>query len=215
MSLPKPLMPVGNHPILEILIRQLKHAKIDKIIIAVGYLESLIRAYFGDGSKFGVEIIYSSESIPLGTAGPLSLLRSYLDETFFFLNGDILTDIPFYSLLDFHRRERALATVAVSKRNVEIDFGVIGLDPQKRFRKWEEKPILEYFVSMGIYAFEPKVLEFLQSGYYNVPDLIVALHNANEKVAVYVHPGYWLDIGRPSDYQVACETVVNGEIKIE
>ena len=205
-------MPVGNYPIMEILIKQLKKAGITRIIIAVGYLESLIRAYFGDGSKFGVEILYSSEKVPLGTAGPLNLIKSELIDTFLFLNGDVLTDLSFLSLLEYHKKEGGLATIGLSKRKVEVDFGIVRLDSDRRFREWEEKPTLEYFVSMGIYVFEPEVLGYLPKDFYNVPDLIVALHNAKEKVSVYLHSGYWLDIGRPEDYQDACQTFVNGEM---
>lgn len=205
-------MPIGNYPIMEILLKQLKKAGITRIIIAVGYLESLIRAYFGDGSKFGVEILYSSEDVSLGTAGPLNLIKSNLKETFLFLNGDILTDLSFISFLEHHKKEKGIATIGLSKRQVDVDFGVVRLDSKMKFQKWEEKPILEYFVSMGVYVFEPKVLEFIPKGFYNVPDLIVALNRAREKVCVYLHSGYWLDIGRPEDYQNACQTFVNGEM---
>ena len=204
-------MPIGDYPIMEILIKQLKKAGITKIIIAVGYLESLIRAYFGNGNKIGVEILYSSENIPLGTAGPLNLIKSELNDTFLFLNGDILTDLSFTSFLKHHKKEGGIATIGLSKRKVEVDFGVVRLDKKNEFIKWEEKPTLEYFVSMGIYIFEPRVFEYLPEGFSNVPDLIVALHEAKEKVSVYLHSGYWLDIGRPEDYQNACLTYVNGE----
>lgn len=214
-SLPKPLMPVGDRPILEIVIEQLKKAGISKVIIAVGYLESLIRAYFGDGSKFGIEIDYSSENIPLGTAGPLNLIRSQLNETFLFLNGDILTDMPFASICEYHKNNGSIATVSISKRKVGVDFGIVRFDSKSKFSEWEEKPTLEYYVSMGIYVFEPKVLEYIPNGFYGVPDLIVALHNAKENVGVYAHPGFWLDIGRPEDYQMACQAVEKGELNSE
>lgn len=206
-SLPKPLMPVGDHPILEIVIKQLKNAGVSRVVIAVGYLESLIKAFFGDGSHFGVEINYSSEPIPLGTAGPLSLLKHELNETFILMNGDVLSDIDFHNLLEFHKREQGIASIAVTKRNVKIDFGVIEIGHDNRFQKWREKPSLEYLVSTGIYMFEPRVTEFLPDGYLNLPDLIIKLHELGERVSTYLHNGYWLDIGRIDDYEAACNAV--------
>jgi len=212
LSLPKPLMPVGDHPILEIVLGQLKRAGISRVIIAVGHLESLIRAYFGDGRAFGVDIVYSSEKTQLGTAGPLRLIESELDETFVLMNGDVLSDIDFASLIEFHRRTGRAATVALTKRTVDIDFGVVKVGSDNQFKEWQEKPTFEYLVSTGIYVFEPKVLRFIPDGFYNAPDLIVALDNGNGNVGVYVHPGYWLDIGRLEDYQAACRAAENGEL---
>lgn len=207
ISLPKPLMPVGNHPILEILIRQLKDAGVHKIFICVGYLESLIRSYFGDGSKFGIEIIYSSETEPLGTAGPLKLIQSQLNETFFFMNGDLFTNIDLKAMYKFHKEQGGPATIGLTKRTVDIDFGVIKMDNKNEFTEWKEKPTLEYLVSTGMYVFEPSVFKYLPNGFFNVPDLIQKLHNEKEKVSGYLHKGYWLDIGRIEDYQRACQLV--------
>jgi NDP-sugar pyrophosphorylase family protein len=215
VSLPKPLMPVGDHPILEIVIKQLKKAGVSKVIIAVGYLESLIRAFFNNGRKYGIEIVYSSENKPMGTAGPLRLIKSELNETFILVNGDILTDIDFNSMIEFHKKEGALATVAVTRRKINVDFGVIKFDTGNRITGWNEKPSLEYQVSMGIYIFEPRVLEFIPDGFYNVPDLIMSLHHADEKIKGYLHDGFWLDIGRVEDYQKACQLVESGEINFD
>ncbi|MEI6614326.1 MAG: sugar phosphate nucleotidyltransferase [Chrysiogenales bacterium] len=207
ISLPKPLMPVGNHPILEILVKQLKKAGIKKIIIAVGYLESLIRAYFGDGAKFGVEIEYSSETKPLGTAGPLRLISDKLPRTFLFLNGDILTDLNFSTMLEYHKKSKAVATIGLAKRKVDIDFGVIEIDGNGSFSKWKEKPTIEYLVSAGTYILEPEVIRSIPDGFFNIPDLIVKLKRETKKVACYIHEGFWLDIGRLEDYQEACRLV--------
>jgi NDP-sugar pyrophosphorylase family protein len=207
ISLPKPLMPVGEQPILEIVINQLRNAGITEVIIAVGYLESLIRAFFGDGSRFGVDIEYSSEREPMGTAGPLGLIRSDLNEKFILMNGDVLSDISFPDLIEYHKAQNGLATVALSKRDVQVDFGVIRLDDRKRFLEWQEKPSLTYLVSTGIYVFEPRIIDFIPDGFFNLPDLIVTLHKAGEIVGTYIHEGYWLDIGRIEDYQTACRTV--------
>ncbi len=213
VSLPKPLMPVGDYPILEILMRQLKEAGVTKFIICVGYLESLIRSYFGDGSKWGIEIKYSSEDEPLGTAGPLKLIEGELNETFFFMNGDLFTDVNLKKMLEYHKEHGGPATIGLTKRTVDIDFGVIQIDEQNKFSEWKEKPTLEYLVSMGMYVFEPSVISYLPDGFFNVPDLIQALHDSDKKVQGFVHDGYWLDIGRLSDYQEACRVVENQEQK--
>ncbi|HCI58089.1 MAG: NTP transferase domain-containing protein [Bacteroidetes bacterium] len=213
ISLPKPLMPVGNRPILEILIKQLKDAGVTKVVICVGYLESLIRSYFGDGSKFGVEIIYSSETEPLGTAGPMKLIESYLTDSFFFMNGDLFTDINLEEMFRFHKDNKAVATIGLTRRTVDIDFGVIKIDQTNEFTEWKEKPTLEYLVSMGIYVFEPAVLKYLPDGYFNVPDLIIKLHEAKESVKGYQYKGNWLDIGRLEDYQRACQQMEEIEKK--
>lgn len=207
ISLPKPLMPVGNHPILEILIKQLKDAGVHKVFICVGYLESLIRSYFGDGSKLGIEIIYSSETEPLGTAGPLKLIQSQLTETFFFMNGDLFTNIDLKAMYKFHKEQGGPATIGLTKRTVDIDFGVIKIDESNEFTEWKEKPTLEYLVSTGMYVFEPSIFKHLPNGFFNVPDLIQKLHSEKEKVSGYLHKGYWLDIGRIEDYQRACQLV--------
>ncbi len=212
VSLPKPLMPVGDRPILEIVIQQLKKAGVRRVIIAVGYLESLIRAYFGNGRRFGVEIIYSSEHEPLGTAGPLNLIADMLDDTFFFMNGDVLSNIDFSAMLDFHRSEGALATIGLTQRTVNIDFGVVEIDEARRFAAWQEKPTLGYLVSMGVYLFEPLVIEHLPMGFFNVPELIERLGEEDELVKGYVHEGFWLDIGRPDDYVNACGIVERNEV---
>ena len=214
ISLPKPLMPVGNRPILEILIKQLKDAGVTKVVICVGYLESLIRSYFGDGSKFGVEIIYSSETEPLGTAGPMKLIESYLTDSFFFMNVDLITDIDLEEMFKFHKDNKAVATIGLTRRTVDIDFGVIKIDQTNEFTEWKEKPTLEYLVSMGIYVFEPAVLKYLPDGFFNVPDLIVKLHEAKESVKGYHYKGNWLDIGRLEDYQRACQQMEAIEKKL-
>lgn len=204
ISLPKPLMPVGDYPILEILIRQLKDAGVTKIIICVGYLESLIRSYFGDGSKLGVEIVYSSEDKPLGTAGPMKLIQQHLTETFFFMNGDLFSDIDLKAMYSFHKGHGGPATIGLTKRTVDIDFGVIKVNDKDEFTEWKEKPTLEYLVSIGMYVFEPTVFKHLPDGFFNVPDLILKLHAEKQTVKGFQHKGYWLDIGRIEDYQKAC-----------
>ncbi len=202
---PKPLMPLGDMPILELLVRQMGKAGITHITLAVGHLASLIRAFCGDGSRFGVTIDYSLEEEPLGTAAPLRLVEG-LTEPFMVMNGDLLTDLDVRAMIDFHRRNGAAATIGLYDRNVKIDLGVIHTDGSGGVTEYVEKPVYDYQVSMGIYVFEPRVLEFIPpGGRFDLPDLVRELIARGEGVAGYKHVGYWLDIGRPDDYQRAQE----------
>ncbi|HXF85327.1 MAG TPA: sugar phosphate nucleotidyltransferase [Anaerolineales bacterium] len=203
--LPKPLMPVGDMPILEIVIRQLKKSGFDDITLATGHLAELLMAYCGDGSKFNVKLSYSHEDHPLGTAGPLALVPN-LNETFLVMNGDILTTIDYTMMLDYHRKRGALATVACYQRDVKIDLGVIQIDDDNWVSDYIEKPTYHYSVSMGIYLFEPEVLNYIPKGQYlDLPDLVLKLTRNNKKVNVFRFDGYWLDIGRHDDYERAIE----------
>lgn len=205
-NFPKPLMPIKDKPILEIVINRLREAEINDIIFGTGHMAELLQTFFGDGEKFGVKISYSREDEPLGTAGPLNLVRNEFTDTFLVMNGDILTDIDFHGLIDYHKNEKAIATIALSRRTVDIDFGVVTINSDNRFLKWQEKPQIEYLVSTGIYIFEPEALEVLPTdGFFNLPDLIFKLAENNKNVKGYIHRGYWLDIGRASDYAKACE----------
>ncbi len=203
--LPKPLMPLGDMPILELLLRQLSRNGIHCATLAVGYLAPLITAYFGNGERFGIPVEYSMEDEPLGTAGPLSRVAN-LNETFLVMNGDLLTDLDFQAMVAFHREQRATATIGLYKREVRIDLGVVETDLTARVRGYIEKPIYNYQVSMGVYVFEPKVLESIPRGQrFDLPDLVRKLMAAGESVQGYLHSGYWLDIGRPDDYARAQE----------
>lgn len=205
-NFPKPLMPIKDKPILEIVIDRLRQAGIKDIIFGTGHLAELLQAFFGDGGKFGVNISYSREDEPLGTAGPLNLVRDEFTDTFLVMNGDILTDIDFHKLINYHKNNKSTATIALSKRTVEIDFGVVAINNENQFVEWQEKPEIKYLVSTGIYIFEPEALDVLPAeGFFNLPDLIVSLSENNKKVMGYIHHGYWLDIGRAGDYAKACE----------
>ena len=198
--LPKPLMPVGEMPIIELLIRSLKKHDVKQITLSVGYLSSLLMAYLGNGEKLNIPIEYSHEAEPMGTAGPLALAEG-LDSTFMAMNGDLLTDLDFRKIVAHHRENKADATVGVYQREVKIDFGVIKADPTGQLTDYIEKPSFHYLVSMGVYVLEPSVLDFIPSHTrFDFPDLIKALMAANKRVCGYVHTGYWLDIGRPDDY---------------
>ncbi|MFN8384171.1 MAG: sugar phosphate nucleotidyltransferase [Anaerolineales bacterium] len=203
--LPKPLMPIGEMPILEIVIRQLHRHGFDDLTLAVGYLAELLMAYCGDGSKFGVKLDYSREDQPLGTAGPIALVPN-LNETFLVMNGDLLTTIDYGAMLKYHRERGALATIACYQRDVKIDLGVIDVDPENWISNYIEKPTYHYTVSMGIYIFEPSILDYIPVNQrLDLPELILNLIKAEKKVNVFNFNGYWLDIGRHDDYERAIE----------
>ena len=201
---PKPLMPIGDKPILEIVVRQLKSHGFDEIIMAVGHLAELIMAFFNDGSKYGIKIEYLREDQPLGTAGSLASMKKELCETFLMMNGDVLTTLNYSDLVNQHKRERAIATIALKKRAIKIDFGVPEVDSSNNIIKYIEKPVVNYLVSMGVYVFEPKVLKYIRPNeHLDFPDLIQNLISNGEIVKGYAYDGYWLDIGRADDYERA------------
>jgi NDP-sugar pyrophosphorylase family protein len=203
--LPKPLMPVGDMPILEIVLRQLARSGFREVSLAVGYLAELLMAYCGDGSKFGLQIAYSREERPLGTAGPISLVPD-LDETFLVMNGDLLTTLDYREMVRFHKERGCIATLAAYQREVKIDLGVIEADEEDRVRDYIEKPVYRYLVSTGVYIFEPEVLEFIPPGaHLDLPELVLRLKGQGQPVSIYRFDGYWLDIGRHDDYEVAVQ----------
>jgi len=201
--LPKPLMPIGDMPILDVVLRQLTLHGFTEITVAVGHLAELVMAYCGDGSKYGVRLTYSRESSPLGTAGPISMIPD-LNDRFLVMNGDLLTTLNYTDMWAYHVRQGAIATVAVASRDVRIDLGVIETNSAGLVTKYIEKPTFQYLVSTGIYAFERRVLDHIPSGRrLDLPELVERLLNAGEEVATYRHQGYWLDIGRRDDYEEA------------
>lgn len=197
---PKPLMPIDDMPILEIVIRQLKKSGFKKITIAVGHLAELIEAFFGDGKKWGVEITYSREDVPLGTVGPLALIND-LDENFLVMNGDVLTDIKYCDMYDFHLERNAATTIAMYDKKVEINLGIIKANENQEIYDYVEKPTLLHQVSMGIYIFNKRIMSYIPQGkYFDLPTLVLTLIQAQEKVFGYHFKGYWRDIGRQEDY---------------
>ncbi len=207
--LPKPLMPIGDMPILEVLLRQLKHAGVKDIVITVGHMAALLRTYFLDGREFGLNITYSYEDQPLGTAGPLALVPGLgeVDEPFFVMNGDVLTTLSFSELLKFHHKQKAWATIAAQQRKVKIDLGVLHHGAGDfRITDYIEKPSFDYLVSMGIYIFDPQVLQFIpKNEYLDFPNLVLKLIAAEKKVVHMPYDGYWKDLGRADDYEQANE----------
>ncbi len=201
--LPKPLMPIGDMPILEVVLRQMKAKGFRDVVLTVGHLSELFRAFFQDGSRLGLNISYSYEDLPLGTAGPVSLIDG-LDETFLVINGDVLTTLDFGRLVDFHQEHNAIATIATHQRKQKIDLGVIEFNGDVEISGYIEKPEYDYQVSMGIYVFDPQILSYIpHNQYLDFPDLILKLISVGEKVVGFPFDGYWQDLGRPDDYKVA------------
>jgi NDP-sugar pyrophosphorylase family protein len=199
---------VDDKPILEIVIKQLISYDINDITIAVGHLAELIMAYFTNGKKYDTNIKYSYEKEPLGTIGALSPLKDELTETFLVMNGDVLSDVDYYKLIENHKQSGSIATIALTKRSVDINFGVAEWNETDGIKDYHEKPTIHNYVSMGIYIFEPKIFEYFGSNqYFDLPDLVLKLINSGARVNGFIHDGYWLDIGRPEDYEKACSDI--------
>jgi len=216
-AFPKALMPIGDKPVLEIIVRQLKAKGFEEIVMSVGHLCELIMAFFGDGSKFGVNITYCKEERPLGTVGGLSLIKRELEGAFLTVNGDILTTLNFLDLVRCHNSNHAIATIALKNRQVPVDFGVVEMDGGNKVKGYTEKPTLVNLVSMGVNVFSPQVLQYIEPNkYLDFPNLIQNLIVEGKVVKGYIFDGYWLDIGRPDDYERANMEIekINGILAI-
>lgn len=205
-SFPKPLMPVGDLPILEILLRQLRSYGVTEVTLLTGHLAYLLEGYFTDGAALGLRVDYLREEQPLGTAGPLRQLAGKLDDDFLVMNGDLLTDLDFGALMSGHRSGGADVTVCTYAREEKIELGVLRIDGGDVVG-YEEKPTLRLDVSMGVYAMRPAALERIPTGYYDMPNLILDTLAAGSRVRSHRHDGLWLDIGRPDDYGRANQLV--------
>jgi NDP-mannose synthase len=210
-SFPKPLVPLGDTPVVEVLIRNLLRRGICDITLTLGHLAELVQAYFHHRQRLlsRLNLSYVVEEEPTGTAGSLSLVDG-LDETFLVLNGDLLTDLDFNKLVSFHREQGAALTIATQRRVVKIDLGVLQFDDAARITNYIEKPEHSYHVSMGVYVYEPTVLRYIKPGeYLDFPDLVLRLLADGQRVSAYLTDCLWLDIGRPDDYARAQQLVVD------
>jgi len=205
LVLPKPLMPIGELPILEVIVRQLLRAGFKKITMAVNHQAELIKAFFGNGEKWGIDIGYSLEDRPLGTMGPLRLIEN-LPDNFLVMNGDILTDLNFSDFFSEHVENNNLFTISSHRREQELDYGVLETNTQQRLTGFSEKPRTTYQVSMGIYMVNRSVLDYIpENEEYGFDTLMLKCINSGMAVSVNPHEGYWLDIGRPDDYRQAVQ----------
>jgi NDP-sugar pyrophosphorylase family protein len=206
-TLPKPLVPVGDRSILDIVLLQLRQAGVGHVTMAVNHLAHLIMAYFGDGERLSMTIDYSREDKPLSTIAPLKLIKD-LPDTFFVMNGDILTDLDFAAMYKFHVDNDNDITIATFERDSKIDFGVLKTDERNQIVGFEEKPVYHFNVSMGVYVVSRRLLEIVPDDTpFGFDDLMLACIEKGRKAVSYPHGGYWLDIGRHSDYETACERI--------
>lgn len=210
--LPKPLMPVGDYPILEIIVRKLSASGFSRVIMAVNHQADIIKAYFGDGSKWNVSIEYSLEEIPLSTMGPLKLIKD-LPENFLIMNGDVLSDIDFSGLYDLHISRKNIFTIAGFNRVLKSEYGVLERNEANYLANFKEKPIYDLTVSMGIYIAGRSILSYIPDGVpYGFDHLMYDLIKAEKPAYVHLHNGYWLDIGRPDDYMQAIDDLAANKI---
>jgi len=203
LILPKPLMPVGELPVIETLLKWLRRNGVEDTYVTIGYLGHLIKSLCGDGSQWDMNISYSEEPEPLGTVGALNLIRAQLDSTFFMLNGDLVTDLNLRAFKNFHKNHGGLVSVAVARKKIKVDLGVIESE-NNLLNNFREKPSLEFQVSMGIYCMEPGVLDLVPDGLpFGFDDLMYSMMDKGIPVHIYEHDGFWMDIGRPEDFAEA------------
>jgi NDP-sugar pyrophosphorylase family protein len=210
-SFPKPLVPLGDMPVLELLLRQLKAAGVEEVILAVNHLHHLIRAFCGDGSAFGLKIDYVLEDSPLGTAGPIAAVLDQVGDDFIVTNGDLLTNFSVAEMARKHRESGASGSIGVYERTVNIDFGLVEVDSQMRLTGFREKPSYTHLVSMGLYILKrDDVAPYLTVGTrLDMPDLMQSLHQSGKIVQCQQQDCIWLDIGRPDDYASAQQIFEN------
>ena len=206
-ALPKPLMPIGdNQTILQIVLDQLASCGFTSVTLAINHLGPLIKAFVGDGSRWGLNVDYVEEDVPLSTVGPLFGLKDLLPDEFLVMNGDILTDLDYADLLHTHTLSGSSLTVATSERTHKIDFGVLQVETG-RITGFQEKPVLRYPVSMGVYGMSRKTLAPYPAGLsFGFDQLVLDLLDRGQHPATYPFGGFWLDIGRPEDYDEANRT---------
>lgn len=214
VSLPKPLVPVGEMPIIEIIIRRLVDAGFDHLTITVNHMADIVRAFCGDGSKWNVKIDYSLENKPLSTMGPLKLIQD-LPDNFLIINGDVLTNLNFGEFYDEHVSQGNIFTISAFVREQKIDYGVLETGEGGKLIGFLEKPTNHYNVSMGVYMASKKILEYIpEDQFYGFDHLMLDLIKINNPATVKLFSGYWLDIGRPDDYEKACNDWDEKKLKL-
>lgn len=207
VSLPKPLVPVGDKPILEFIINQLKKNGFEHITLTVNHMADIIRAYFGDGSKWDITIDYTFEDKPLSTMGPLQLIND-LPDNFLVMNGDVMTDLNYETFFNEHKDKKSLFTICSHRRTEMIDFGVLHVNADQKLIRFEEKPEYDFLVSMGVYMVNKDVLQYIpENTFFGFDHLMYKLIEAKRYPNIFEYDGYWLDIGRPDDYEIAANKV--------
>jgi NDP-mannose synthase len=203
MTIPKPLLPLGDIPILEVVLAQLAAAQCSRVVLTLGHMSHLFRALLGDGTKLGLRLEYCFEDEPLGTAGSLRLIND-LEDDFLVMNGDLLTTLDYAALIREHRKRMAWGTIALHERTVGIDYGVVKTSEDGYLVEYIEKPTIPYDVSMGINVLSRRCVEYIPAARrFDMPDLMLAMRRAGKTVIGYKSDCYWQDIGRFEDYQQA------------
>ena len=205
VALPKPLMPIGDHPILEIIVKQLAQKGFTNIIMAVNHQADIIKAFFADGSKWNIQIEYAMEDKPLGTMGPLKNLRN-LSDNFLVMNGDILTDLEFNTFYEDHCLNKNFFTISSFHKDLCLEYGVLDVNTEMLLVGFREKPVMTFPVSMGVYMLNREVINYIPNDReYGFDQLMIDLMAKNKPVSVIKHNGYWLDMGCPDDYAQAID----------
>ncbi|WP_419782405.1 nucleotidyltransferase family protein [Malaciobacter marinus] len=199
---PKPMLKIGAKPMVEHIIDMFISHGFTKFMLSVNYKAEIIKEYFGDGSKFGIEVKYLEEKKRLGTGGALSLIDIELDEPFFVTNGDVLSSLDYEKLLNFHKEQNTTATMCIRKDSYQIPYGVIEVDEKNNIKAMKEKPIKEFFINTGIYVLNPEVLFYVpKNEFFDLPSLFDVLKNESKSIKSFEITDYWIDMGRPSDYE--------------
>ncbi len=200
-TIPKPMLPLGKKPILQYVLSSLARAGITDAYLTVGYLHEQIEAYFGDGKKFGLKLHYSVETSVLGTAGSIIPLMGRMDDTFVVMMGDHLSNLDIAAVIAAHKKSGNIATIALNKKGVPLEYGVADLDADGNVARFREKPIVENYVNTGVYIFEPEIFEFIRPGEDFANNVFPRLIEQGKKIGGFVFTDYWLDIGRTTDYE--------------
>ena len=212
-TIPKPLLPVGEKPILEIILMQLKNSGVKDVVLAVGHMSQLFESFFGDGSRLGININYSFEEKPVGTAGAIAYSIDLFDDDFFVMNGDLLTTLDFTAMYEYHKDNNASGTIAIHRREVKLDFGVVETGDKGLLNDYKEKPSYFYDFGMGVNILKvDAVKKIIKKGeYLDMPDLMLFLKNKGNAVFTYREDCFWLDMGRPEDYDEANKVFIERE----
>jgi NDP-sugar pyrophosphorylase family protein len=210
-AVPKPLLPLGSKPILEVTISRLREQGFRKFYLMVNYKAEMISSYFGSGSNFDVEIEYVQEKTKRGTAGPLYDLKSIVDGSIMVMNADLLTQLNFKKLMEYHEKEKANLTVALKCFERKLAYGIVDMDESNNIMGIKEKPSVSYLVNSGIYVLDSDTLSIIpETGVYLMTDLILDALKANKKVVGYQFTESWRDIGRMDDYMKVISDIENG-----
>ena len=201
-NIPKPMLKVGNKPILQNLIEKFRENGYENFILSVNYKSKIIKDYFGDGTELGVSIKYIEEKIRMGTAGSLSLLKTKLNEPFFVINGDLMINLDFKKMMDFHCENNSIATMCVRQHSINSSYGVVNLK-NENIVSIEEKPKQKYFINAGIYILDPKCTSIIPKKFYDMPTLFKKIIAKKYKAISFPLNEKWIDIGKRDDYQLA------------